>query len=171
MLSHHASQSKNGSDMNEEFAEALSAAVAATLNDTFGIATRMEVWSLVKGPLALEPFIACTVDMKDVVHNSSGTFIIAFSHETITKVLEIVGSPDSKNPEVVNDAATEIANMVYGMLKTSLNKMGHSFGMAIPAVVENKHALSDRYQNDTKMILSFVAGDHQCKVMIAPLSE
>ncbi|MGB9154562.1 MAG: chemotaxis protein CheX [Alphaproteobacteria bacterium] len=156
--------------MNKEIAKALRIAIETTLNDTFKISTRMESWSLEKGPLALEPFVACTIDMKEN-GASCGTFILAFSYETIAKAIDAYGIVDDKNIEILNDAAAEISNMIYGSFKTAVNKMGRHYCMEIPRILEHTRELSSQYQNDTKMILPFVADGHRCQVVVAPMVE
>jgi CheY-specific phosphatase CheX len=131
----------------------------------FQISVNMGMWTVETGPLVLDPFVVSTIRMKD--NADSGVFIIAFSPETIQKILLSYDIKGNDNMALVNDAAEEVSNMIYGMLKTSLNKMGHHFAMGIPHAITKRRELDTQYRDTEKMILPFLADGQNCRVALA----
>jgi chemotaxis protein CheX len=81
-----------------------------------------------------------------------GTFQISLPKKTALIILEnMLGEVhDDINPSV-SDAVGELTNMIYGTLKTNLNKVGYQFDMALPTV--NRTILAE-YANTPCLILS-----------------
>jgi CheY-specific phosphatase CheX len=159
--------SKTHITLDAHIAEVLQRSIERTLSDTFNIVTRVEMWSVEMGPVVLDATIACAVQMKDE-HADYGNFIIALNRETVEKVLRTYGVGNIKDQAVLNDAAEEITNMIYGMLKTALNKMGYGFTMEIPHVIKEKTQFTNKHRNVEKMILPFLTEGHRSRAVIAP---
>lgn len=150
--------------LDQEVAEYLRLAVETTLRDTFNLAVKVEPWSLDKRALALDASIACAVAMKED-NRDRGTLILALSRPAVVKILQTYGITDTDNPAVMNDAVEEITNMVYGMVKTALNRRGCRFVMALPQAVPP--AGGGSYADAEKMIMPFTADEQRCRAVIA----
>ena len=150
--------------LNQDVAEYLRLAVETTLRDTFNFSVKFEQWSLDKRALALDASVACAVAMTED-NCDRGTLILALSRPAVMKILQTYGIKDTENAAVVNDAVEEITNMVYGMVKTALNRRGCRFVMALPQVLPPTSG--GRYADAEKMIMPFTADDHRCRAVIA----
>jgi hypothetical protein len=156
--------------LDTRLADALQVAIETTFRDSFSIKTDVSAWSLETGPLALEPYILCTIEMNHAeTKESCGTFIMGFSHETIMKILASYGIEDTANEKVINDAAEEIVNMVYGMVKTSLSKRGFALSMEFPSTDKSKMPSASKVAKVEKMIMPFVTEGHECRMVVAQI--
>lgn len=151
--------------LDQEVAEYLRLAVETTLRDTFNFTIKVEPWSLDKRALALDASIACAVTMQESSRHQ-GTLIIALSRPAVVKILQTYGITDTDNAAVLNDAVEEIANMVYGMVKTALNRKGHRFVMSLPQALPMP-GNGGNYADAEKMIMPFMADDQRCRAVIA----
>jgi len=71
-----------------------------------------------------------------VAGGAKGTLIICFTSKSAFKIIEnMLGEVHTNLTPEVTDAVGELTNMIYGSAKTTLNKMGYEFEMAIPTVV------------------------------------
>ncbi len=83
---------------------------------------------------ALKGEVAGIIGM--VAGGAKGTLIICFSTKSAFKIIEnMLGEVHTDLTPEVTDAVGELTNMIYGSAKTTLNKMGYEFEMAIPTVV------------------------------------
>ncbi len=65
-----------------------------------------------------------------------GTFSLSFSSETVFPILSEFYSKDIKKiDDRAIDSVAELTNVVYGLLKESLNDYGYGFKMCLPIVV------------------------------------
>ncbi len=153
-----------GLALDQEVAEFLRIAVETTLRDTFNFDIKVEKWSLDKRALALDASVACSVAMKES-DRDHGTLILALSRPAVVKILQTYGITDTDNAAVMNDAVEEITNMVYGMVKTALNRRGCRFVMALPQALQPMSGA--HYADAEKMIMPFMADDQRCRAVIA----
>lgn len=83
-----------------------------------------------------------------------GNLIMSFSEQTIYAILSRVYARDFKGVDsIVREGAAEMANMVYGYMKTSLNGRGHRLKMALPTVVVG-HAHAILPTDDCKSLVA-----------------
>lgn len=65
-----------------------------------------------------------------------GSLVTVFDLDFLGEILEpIYGKRFSEINDSVRSGAAEFTNMIFGNLKTKLNKDGHSFRMAIPSTI------------------------------------
>lgn len=150
--------------LNQEIAEFLRQAVETTLQDTFNFKIKVEKWSLDKRALALDTSIACAVAMKES-HRDHGTLILALSRPAVIKILQTYGITETDDVAVMNDAVEEITNMVYGLVKTALNRRGCRFVMSLPRALPP--TTGGCYADAEKMIMPFMADNQRCRAVIA----
>lgn len=71
-----------------------------------------------------------------VSKGSTGSFVMCFSQDVFLKVYgRMVGEKFDKITPEIEDAASEIVNIVYGLAKVDLNTKGYSFPRAFPTVL------------------------------------
>lgn len=71
-----------------------------------------------------------------VSEGASGSFVLCFSQEVFLKVYgRMVGEKFEKITPEIEDAASEIVNIIYGLTKMDLNTKGYSFPKAFPTVL------------------------------------
>lgn len=71
-----------------------------------------------------------------VSDGSSGSFVLCFSQDVFLKVYgRMVGEKFDKITPEIEDAASEIVNIIYGLTKMDLNTKGYSFPKAFPTVL------------------------------------
>ena len=114
-------------------ADAISAAVAQTIQATFSTGAKQE--SRMPAPdqkLKADVSGILTLSQKD----AGGLLVISFPRETICKLLaRVYGKTLNKGDPAVNMAVGELTNVVYASAKKGLNENGHELGMAIPSVI------------------------------------
>jgi CheY-specific phosphatase CheX len=163
-------QPKEELRLDKKLADAMEKAIQQTLNDTFSLQTRMGSWSVDVGPISLDPYILCSINMKqdDI---SLGSFVLGFSHETIMKVLQAYGVEGGGDQQVIDDAAQELTNIIYGAIKTTVNKTGAQLSMDIPSSIHDKKNANERFSKLQKMILPFWTDGSRCNAIIAKTSH
>lgn len=71
-----------------------------------------------------------------VSDGASGSFVLCFSQEVFLKVYgRMVGENFEKITPEIEDAASEIVNIIYGLTKMDLNTKGYAFPKAFPTVL------------------------------------
>lgn len=92
-----------------------------------------------------------------VAGSSKGTLMICFTNKSAFKIIEnMLGEIHTNLTPEVTDAVGELTNMIYGSAKTTLNKMGYSFEMAIPTVVSGDFHIATGNHSGVTLIIPFV---------------
>lgn len=82
-----------------------------------------------------------------------GTLLITFSRDSVFKILEnMLGETYTDFTPEVKDAVGELTNMIYGSAKTTLNKTGYNFEMAIPTVITGQFDIASVHTGVTLAI-------------------
>ena len=156
--------------LDSKLAGAFRLAIETTFQDNFQIEIQVNDWSLDARPLNLEPYITCAIEMRHAETNKkSGIMIVGFSREIILKVLNSYGLAENVNEKVMKDAAEELVNIIYGMVKTSLNKMGYAFKMSLPFTDKQKMPFLDEKAGVEKMVLPFSTEGHECRLIFVQM--
>ena len=88
----------------------------------------------IEGKVSMKGEVAGIIGM--VAGDAKGTLLICFTSKSAFKIIEnMLGEVYTDVTPAVTDAVGELTNMIYGSAKTTLNKMGYQFEMAIPTVV------------------------------------
>lgn len=95
--------------------------------------------------------------LQDVLEAS---FNMSFSKDLLRYSLKNVYSEDQlKDDSILQDSASEITNVVYGLIKTELNSHGYSFKTTLPTViVGDSHSLYQRH-NGINLCIPFHIND------------
>jgi chemotaxis protein CheX len=82
-----------------------------------------------------------------------GNLVIAFTSAGVFKILEnMLGETHTEMTPDVTDAVGELTNMIYGSAKTTLNKLGYNFEMAIPTVISGQFQVANVHSGITLCI-------------------
>lgn len=91
-----------------------------------------------------------------VAGDVKGTLLICFTSKSAFKIIEnMLGEVHTNLTPEVTDAVGELTNMIYGSAKTTLNKMGYEFEMAIPTVVTGDFQIGGSH-NGVKLSIPFL---------------
>ncbi len=82
-----------------------------------------------------------------------GLLVISFDKKSIIKIHNNMLSENETEltPSVV-DVVGELANMVYGSAKTSLNQIGYQFQMSIPTIIHGSFQLTKKSISPTVVV-------------------
>ncbi len=101
--------------------------------------------------LALQAEIAGVVGITSDEHR--GLFIISFSKDAILEIHNtMLGEAEMILSQSVVDVVGELSNMIYGVSKSELNKMGYNFQMAIPTIAKGSFELTNKNESLTIMM-------------------
>ncbi len=84
-----------------------------------------------------------------------GTITISFEKGAAFEVIEnMLGEKHEDLNDEVSDAVGELTNMIYGNAKTTLNKLGYGFEMAIPTIIMGPYKITS-YHNGATLVVPF----------------
>ncbi len=90
-----------------------------------------------------------------VAGHMKGTLMISYMKPTILKIYEnLLGEALPEIDNNIRDAVGEFTNQIYGCAKTTLNKLGYEFDMAIPTVITGNLSFS-QYRNGATLVIPF----------------
>lgn len=146
---------------------ALQHAINSTLNKAFDIQTRYDEWSVGRHtPPMLKVQEASAIKIRQM-GEPYGVFVAAFSRDLILRVVKKYNPCDQYNGKIIEDAAGEITNMIYGGFKASMNKMGHRLEMNLPIPVYENDQLFNQCQEAERIIQPYYADGFLCQIVIA----
>ena len=88
-------------------------------------------------------------------NNNKGALIISFKGNTILEVYNnMLAESETQISAGVKDCVGELSNMVYGKLKTNLNKRGQNFQMSLPTVTNGTFEITKK-NNGEAFVLAF----------------
>jgi CheY-specific phosphatase CheX/anti-anti-sigma regulatory factor len=94
-----------------------------------------------------------------VSNGMSGSFILCFSEEVFLKVYgSMVGESFDKITPEIEDAASEIVNIIYGLAKVDLNAKGYTFPKAFPTVLRGEKISIRQSGSKPAIIMPFETG-------------
>ncbi len=82
-----------------------------------------------------------------------GTITISFERDAAFEIIEnMLGEKHEDLDDEVADAVGELTNMIYGNAKTTLNKLGYGFEMAIPTVITGPYKITSYHSGATLVV-------------------
>ena len=101
-----------------------------------------------------------------------GNLIISFNEPVIFSILGRVYSREfNVVDDTVKEGAAEMANMVYGHVKTRLNQRGHDLKMSLPNVVVGKQHNIKSTEDCSTMLATFEFEGMAFQVIVAVLDD
>lgn len=120
-------------ELGDRFAREIDNGVHATLSNMFGLKTTVEKFRIEE---------ECTVkgDISGLItliqDKNEGTLIVSFPKATIFGLLsKMYRKPFAEINQSVKLGVGELTNIIYGVVKSNLNKDGFTLKMAVPNVV------------------------------------
>jgi chemotaxis protein CheX len=128
-------------ELNEDLVKEISFGVHSTFTSMFGLRPTPAVHVLEN---------ECTVkgDISGIIglyqDHVEGALIVSFPLQTIFAILgKMYKREFTEVDKSVRSGVGELTNIIYGVMKTNLNKSGHGFKMAIPnVIIGSQHAIA-----------------------------
>jgi chemotaxis protein CheX len=138
--------------LGDQLAQDFSHAVSEAFNKTFDVAVKLGRYSIGEGSVNLTGDVSGVVGF--VQEKLEGTLTACFNIKTIHQVLpRLLGNDIEITQDVAMDAVGEITNMIFGQIKTELNKRGHHVRFGMPSVIRGDgHFISQMHQGRYMMM-------------------
>lgn len=94
-----------------------------------------------------------------------GSFIAAFHKPLLLQLLNAEATQMAD--AMIDDAAGEITNMLFGVFKTDVNGAGCGLTMGVPEMIHEEQMTDSELVGSEKLCLDYSAGDHKAWVAIA----
>lgn len=152
--------------LGDQLAQDFSHAVSDAFNKTFGIEVKVGHYSIGDGAVSLTGDVSGVVGF--VQEKLEGTLTACFNIKTIRAILpRLLGDDIEVTQAVAMDAVGEITNMIFGQIKTELNKRGHTVRFGMPSVIAGDgHFISQMHQG-RHMIMNFEVEGGAIQIHIA----
>lgn len=152
--------------LDEQLSKEVTAAVCCAMQNTFDVKVAAGEYELGDGIVSLTGDVSGVIGM--VQNRLEATMIICLNFETVRDILPyVVGHAVSVTHEMTIDAVGEITNMIFGQIKTELNKRGYALKLGIPSVVLGRGHFVSQFHRGKYMIIPFYLGGQMFQVQIA----
>ena len=152
--------------LDEKLSQEISAAVCSALQETFSVKVTPGEYELGEGMVSLVGDVSGVIGM--VQNQLEGTLTLCLTFETVRDILpQITGHSISITHEMAVDAVGEITNMIFGQLKTELNRRGYNLRLGIPSVVTGHGHFVSQFHRGKYMIIPFYLDGQMFQVHIA----
>lgn len=151
--------------LDEHLAGSIQRAINKTFSASFQIETHIDVWTVGRD-IDLD-FQARHAAQIPLTHDGVpfGSFIAAFHRPLLLHVLNLDSA--SKDIAMVDDAASEITNMLFGLFKADMNGEGYRLSMGLPVPLPDGKPATNELRRWETMCLNYCAGQDRCWVAIA----
>ncbi len=152
--------------LDEQLAKEIKTAVTCAMQNTFGAKVTSGDYETGEGIVSLMGDVSGVIGM--VQNRLEATMIICLNFETVRDILpHVVGHSVSVTHEMTVDAVGEITNMIFGQIKTELNKRGYALKLGIPSVVMGRGHFVSQFHRGHYMIVPFYLDGQMFQVQIA----
>ena len=153
-------------ELDNLLADDIVTAVSRSLGETFGIEITSNSVEYGEGLVSLVGDISGIIGIAQSY--LEGTLMLCVTFETVRGLLpQIVGKSVTITHEMAVDAVGELTNMVFGQVKTELNRRGHQIKLGIPCVVSGKGHFVSQFHRGKYMIVPFHLKGQLFQVYIA----
>jgi len=152
--------------LTETLAKELATAVCTAMQQTFSVSVVPGDFEIGEGMVSLVGDVSGVIGM--VQNQLEGTLTICLTFETVRDILpQVLGHSVSVTHEMAVDAVGEITNMIFGQIKTDLNKRGYGLKLGIPSVVTGRGHFVSQFHRGKYMIIPFYLEGQLFQVHIA----
>jgi len=152
--------------LDEQLSKDISTAVSDALLTTFGVTVVPGDFEMGEGMVSLVGDVSGVIGL--VQEELEGTLTLCMTFESVRDILpKIVGHAVPVTHEMTVDAVGEITNMIFGQIKTELNKRGHGLKLGIPSVVTGRGHFVSQFHRGKYMIIPFYLDGQLFQVHIA----
>jgi chemotaxis protein CheX len=140
--------------LDETLASEVSAAVIAAMRNTFDADVKPGKYEIGSGMVSLAGDVSGVIGM--VQEELEGTLTLCFNFDTMRLVLpKVLGKSIEVTHELAVDAVGEVTNMIFGHMKTDLNRRGFQLKLGIPSVITGRGHFLSHFHRGRYMIVPF----------------
>lgn len=152
--------------LDEKMSKDIASAVCSAMKDTFGVKVVAGQPETGDGVVSLVGDVSGVIGM--VQKQLEGTMTLCMTFETIRNILpQIIGRYVAITHEMAVDAVGEVTNMIFGQIKTELNKRKYHLKLAIPSVVTGRGHFVSQFHRGRYMVLPFYLEGQMFQIHIA----
>jgi chemotaxis protein CheX len=152
--------------LDELLAQEISTAVVRAMKETFGVDVIPGDHEIGDGVVSLVGDVSGIIGM--VQDHLEGTLTLSLTFESVRDMLpQIVGNTVLITHEMTVDAVGEITNMIFGQIKSDLNKRGYRLKLGIPSVVTGRGHFVSQFHRGRYMVIPFHVDGQLFQVHIA----
>jgi chemotaxis protein CheX len=159
--------------LDGQLSKEITTAVCSAMENTFGVFIVPGDYEIGEGMVSLVGDVSGVIGM--VQDKLEATMILCLKFETVKGVLpHVVGDSISVTHEMTLDAVGEITNMIFGQIKTELNKRGYALKLGIPSVVMGRGHFVSQFHRGRYMVVPFYLDGQMFQVHVAlhpPISK
>ncbi len=152
--------------LDDQLSKEITQAVCNAMRMTFDVEVSSGQTEVGSGMVSLVGDVSGVIGL--VQDDLEGTMTICLTFETVRDILpRIVGNSISVTHEMTVDAVGEITNMIFGQIKTELNRRGYGLKLGIPSVVTGRGHFVSQFHRGQYMIVPFYLEGQLFQVHIA----
>ncbi|MEJ0062737.1 MAG: chemotaxis protein CheX [Alphaproteobacteria bacterium] len=152
--------------LDDKLSAEISRAVVEAMRNTFDVEVVSGKYEIGNGIVSLVGDVSGIIGM--VQNELEGTLTLCFTFETMRDILPaVIGKSVSITHEMAVDAVGEITNMIFGRIKTDLNRRGFELKLGIPSVVTGKGHFLSHFHRGHYMIVPFYLQGQLFQVHVA----
>lgn len=152
--------------LDEQLSKEVTSAVCNAMQNTFEVKVSSGDPETGEGVVSLMGDVSGVIGM--VQDRLEATMVICLNFETMRDILpHVIGHSVSVTHEMTVDAVGEITNMIFGQIKTELNKRGYALKLGIPSVVMGRGHFVSQFHRGRYMIVPFYLEGQMFQVYIA----
>jgi chemotaxis protein CheX len=152
--------------LDDVLSKEITNAVIGAMQTTFNVSVTAGPAEIGRGIVSLVGDVSGVIAL--VQDGLEGTMTLCLTFETVRDVLpRIVGHSVSVTHEMTVDAVGEITNMIFGQIKTELNKRGYGLKLGIPSVVTGRGHFVSQFHRGPFMLIPFYLEGQLFQVHVA----
>lgn len=152
--------------LDEQLAKEVITAVCGAMHNTFAVNVIPGTYEIGNGMVSLVGDVSGVIGL--VQNELEGTMTFCMTFDTVKNILpQILGHSVVVTHEMTVDAVGEITNMIFGQVKTELNKRGYGLKLGIPSVVTGRGHFVSQFHRGKYMIIPFYLEGQLFQVHIA----
>lgn len=152
--------------LDEQLSKEITTAVCSALQNTFAVKPIPGNYEIGEGMVSLVGDVSGVIGL--VQEDLEGTMTFCMTFETVRDLLpQVLGHSIPVTHEMTVDAVGEITNMIFGQIKTELNKRGYGLKLGIPSVVTGRGHFVSQFHRGKYMIIPFYLEGQLFQVHVA----
>lgn len=152
--------------LDDRLSQEICEAVTIAMRNTFAAEVTPGKYEMGNGIVSLVGDVSGIIGM--VQEELEGTLTLCFTFETMRDILpSVLGKDVAITHELAVDAVGEITNMIFGHVKTALNRRGFELKLGIPSVVTGRGHFLSHFHRGHYMIVPFYLQGQLFQVHVA----
>ena len=152
--------------LDDQLSQEVISAVTGAMRNIFAVEAMPGKYEIGNGVVSLVGDVSGVIGM--VQDELEGTLTLCFTFETVRSILPtVIGKSVAITHEMAVDAVGEITNMIFGQVKTDLNRRGFALKLGIPSVVTGRGHFLSHFHRGYYMIIPFFLQGQLFQVHVA----